>query len=63
MEQSVTSTMVTEPVGERHQAGTENALFLTARRLRDVMINPALFTYLLTYSRTKNIKNYKTIKR
>ena len=46
MEQSVTSTMVTEPVGERHQAGTENALFLTARRLRDVMINPALFTYL-----------------
>jgi len=56
MEPSATSTMVTEPVGERLQAGTEDAPVLDRptplRRLREsgaAYKYPDLLTYLLTY--------------
>ena len=56
MEPSATSTMVTGPVGERLQAGTEDAPVLDClaplRRLHDSSAGykyPDLLTYLLTY--------------
>ena len=55
MEPSATSTTVTGPVGERLQAGTEDAPVLdrpaSLRRLRDSgqTIQTYLLTYLLNY--------------